>query len=226
MEGKGKVQIPAPMSVPLIEQPGESRSLPSKESVLAASTGGEFELGKFRRKPGIHFEIRDGRSLNIAAMRKPPSHQYWRGCPNNDYSDVFSLLATDAREDAYLLGVEVADHLHDIGEPACKDKRLRLVAFSNDTFAIVPFAVPDETGRLHTWALSAEEIWDASLTQWVRMSSSMPLGRYTYQVARGDLGEPEWPTQSFAELMEMAFRGLIIESLDHIVLRRLRGEVR
>jgi hypothetical protein len=37
------------------------------------------------------------------------------------------------------------------------------------------------------------------------------------------LPEPEWPETSFEELMQIAFRGRIINSLDHPVIRQLLG---
>jgi hypothetical protein len=37
--------------------------------------------------------------------------------------------------------------------------------------------------------------------------------------------EPEWPEVPFGELLRIAFRDRLIESLDHPVLRRLRGEI-
>ncbi len=44
-------------------------------------------------------------------------------------------------------------------------------------------------------------------------------------VAVGDLPEPEWPTEPFRDLFRIAFRGRLIDTRDHLVLKRLRGEV-
>jgi hypothetical protein len=53
----------------------------------------------------------------------------------------------------------------------------------------------------------------------------MSLGAYDVFVAAGELGEPEWPTAPFSELLRIAFRDRLIDDLNHPVLRRLRGEV-
>ena len=40
------------------------------------------------------------------------------------------------------------------------------------------------------------------------------------------LTEPQWPEESFGDLLRVACSGgKLIDSLDHIVLRQLRGEV-
>lgn len=54
----------------------------------------------------------------------------------------------------------------------------------------------------------------------------MSAGGYLMQVALGPLPEPEWPTdQSFKDIVKIAFRSYYIDSPDHVVLRRLRGEI-
>ena len=57
------------------------------------------------------------------------------------------------------------------------------------------------------------------------MAADMSLGAYRIWEARGDLPEPEWPEQSLRDLLSIAFKGRYIDSLDHPVLKHLRGEV-
>ena len=61
--------------------------------------------------------------------------------------------------------------------------------------------------------------------EWTRMVANMSLGAYELFASVGDLPEPEWPTEPFRELFKIAFRGRLIDSRDHLVLKRLRGEV-
>ena len=39
----------------------------------------------------------------------------------------------------------------------------------------------------------------------------------------GDLGEPDWPDLTMADLLPIAFKHTTIENDDHSVLKRLRG---
>jgi hypothetical protein len=88
--------------------------------------------------------------------------------------------------------------------------------------------LPGPDGRPNTWTESALEIAKASTTTWCRMKSDMTNGIYTHFVPADDvvLPEPAWPADlSMADIMRIAFRGRLIDSVDHPVLRELRGEL-
>jgi hypothetical protein len=87
-----------------------------------------------------------------------------------------------------------------------------------------PIKLPDEAGNLDSWNKSALEAADIAKDKWIRLSANRPLGAYDIFVARGNIPEPMWPLQSFQELLTVAFKGCIIDSLDHPAVRRLRGE--
>jgi hypothetical protein len=57
------------------------------------------------------------------------------------------------------------------------------------------------------------------------VAANMSLGAYDVFEAMGELPEPEWPDISFNELITIAFKGRIIDSPDHPVLKRLKGLV-
>jgi hypothetical protein len=61
------------------------------------------------------------------------------------------------------------------------------------------------------------------MTQWIRVVPNMSLGAYEFFVAENPLSEPEWPTLSLRELLQIGFKGRIIEGPDHPVMQRLRG---
>jgi hypothetical protein len=61
------------------------------------------------------------------------------------------------------------------------------------------------------------------MNRWVRVSANMSLGAYELFEAVGELSEPAWPEISFQEVLEVAFRGRIVDTLDHPLVQRLRG---
>ncbi len=75
------------------------------------------------------------------------------------------------------------------------------------------------------WALSANQAAELAKTKWVRMAADMSLGAYRIYEAQGELSEPEWPKKTFNELVEIAFRGRLIDRDDHPVINRLLGRV-
>ncbi len=60
---------------------------------------------------------------------------------------------------------------------------------------------------------------------WVRVAANMHLGAYDVYTASGQLADPDWPETPFRELLATAFKDKLIDTLDHPVLRKLRGEV-
>ena len=73
------------------------------------------------------------------------------------------------------------------------------------------------------WFQTAREAAVLAEHDWVRIMSVKDVDGYQISVASAVIAEPEWPGQSFEELMEIAFSGKIIESPDHSVVRELAG---
>jgi hypothetical protein len=51
----------------------------------------------------------------------------------------------------------------------------------------------------------------------------MSLGAYEITVAESVIADPVWPELSYQELVRIAYRDRMITSLDHPVVKRLRG---
>jgi hypothetical protein len=53
----------------------------------------------------------------------------------------------------------------------------------------------------------------------------MGTGGYDMTYAEGKLPEPEWPDMTWGDIVLRAFKGRLIDNLDHPVCKKLRGEV-
>ncbi len=80
-----------------------------------------------------------------------------------------------------------------------------------------------QEGRFNNWTLSARRAALEAQSRWVRMAANSALGAYDVQIAGADLPDPEWPDKTLSELLEVAFQGRIIDSIDHPIVKRLRG---
>lgn len=87
-----------------------------------------------------------------------------------------------------------------------------------------PIRLPGADSRVDEWSRTALEAAGMAARGWVRVAANLSLGAYEVIQAAGQLGEPEWPSTPFQELLRVAFKDRYIGSLDHPVLRRLRGE--
>lgn len=90
------------------------------------------------------------------------------------------------------------------------------------SFPASPFFLPVRHGS-DDWAVSSVEIAELAKRAWVRVTSDRTAGHYEATTPENQLPEPEWPTKSLDELLEMALKFRFIDSPDHDVLKRLRG---
>jgi len=86
-----------------------------------------------------------------------------------------------------------------------------------------PVRLPDPEGRQIEWRRSMREGAEIGMSQWVRVKANMSLGAYEMTVAEGAMTDPVWPDVSFQELIRLAFRDRLITTIDHPVIKRLRG---
>ena len=55
------------------------------------------------------------------------------------------------------------------------------------------------------------------------MKSNMSLRAYEIFQAENNIPDPQWPEQPFSELIRIAFRDRLINTIDHPAVKRLRG---
>jgi hypothetical protein len=89
-----------------------------------------------------------------------------------------------------------------------------------------PLSPQQEGERNNDWVRTAWEGVEQAVGEWVRLKSNMDLLFYEVSVAEADFGEPNWPDQTYSQILQRAFKteGLI-GSPDHPVAMRLRGAV-
>jgi hypothetical protein len=77
------------------------------------------------------------------------------------------------------------------------------------------------------WWRSLREHARRAETVWIRVIPNQELGAYECREGSETLGEPEWPSETefkFWDLIKIAFREYLVTSLDHPVVKRLRGQ--
>ena len=78
------------------------------------------------------------------------------------------------------------------------------------------------SGYVEPSALAAAQ---AAMSRWVRISANRRSAGMTCLRQWGNSHQPEWPELSFQELLRLAFKDRFIDSNNHPILRRLRGEM-
>jgi hypothetical protein len=157
--------------------------------------------------------------LSVVPVRKPSKECFFRVHPEHHIDAA--VLELKEEGDTLVIAPHLLPYL--IGEACVVHKRLQLAITRQGVPFIWPLRHPRE-GKRDLWATSAMDAATLAVSQWVRIQSKMTLGAYEISFAKVE-ADVVWPTQSFNEIMRIAFKGSTITSLDHPALRQLRGEV-
>lgn len=74
------------------------------------------------------------------------------------------------------------------------------------------------------WHLSARAIAERAKREWLKLIPNHDSGSYSAGLAKEQEKDPTWPEESFGQLLEKAFSGRILDSLEHEVIRELSGD--
>ena len=158
--------------------------------------------------------------LTTVPVRKPNRQDFVRVHPDSSYVLDTMLLNLKEERETYLVAPSFWDEI----SQELTFTRLALAANRQKVIFLWQLRLPDSSGKTDAWSLSALEAFEEAKSRWVRVSANMSLGAYEIYEALGELSEPEWPDESMTEIVRIAFRNSFIDSYDHPVLRRLRGE--
>jgi hypothetical protein len=159
--------------------------------------------------------------LRTVPVRRPHPHDFIRTHPDPAYRMTAALVEfRDERDSTYLMCPAVAKEM-----PGEFMMSMLYTAINRQGVTILwPVRLPVADGRrINEWHRSAMEAAELAMTRWVRMKSNLALGAYETFEAAGVIPEPEWPDVTLAALLKIAFTDRLVDSLDHPVIRRLRG---
>ena len=90
---------------------------------------------------------------------------------------------------------------------------------------IWPVKLPGE--RRNAWHDTALIAFETAKEEWICLQPNMYAGHYDIHKAVAEMPEPEWPVAdlSFQQILEIAFRGFLVDTLDHPLIKRLTGQI-
>jgi len=178
-----------------------------------------FDLSNLRLSQSFTETAGVKKLLTTVPVRKPSPQDFVRVHPDPQMRGNFPLVELkDEREEYVIAGPLVAEL---VGEFV--SKTLYTAISRQGVVSLWPVRLPDPDGREMEWHRSAREAAEMAMSRWVRIKSNRALGAYEIFEAQGCIAEPVWPDLNFQEIIRIAFRDRLITSLDHPVIKRLRG---
>jgi hypothetical protein len=162
----------------------------------------------------------------IIPCRKPNEQEFFRVRPGEKWrfqTWIFEDKSQNLSGDSYLIDPGLQSMLEGQIFPAC----LYLCVNRNGSLFVWPVKLATKRGQPNQWYASAQEIAKVAETRWLKVESDQAAGMYVPQVAKGELGEPKWPSNLTLEqiILERTFKDHYLDHPDHPVLKATRGEV-
>jgi hypothetical protein len=178
-----------------------------------------FDPQSLRLEP--NFEVSGVKKEIVTLLvRKSGKQEFVRTNPAEAYRLETGLLELKEEREFYLvrpeMRAELAEELIFV--------RLYLAMPRSGTPFLWPVRLPGPDGKRNPWHDSAEKAATLAMRRWVRLVPNQAAGMYDTFTATASLPEPEWPELSMRELLKLAFGERFIGSVDHPVVRRLRGQ--
>jgi hypothetical protein len=189
------------------------------ESAAPADAPDPFDLANLRLDQNFAETVGVKKLLKTLAVRKPGRQDFIRVHPHPDYRDNLAIIDYKVDREVYIVTPSVARELP--GEIIAVT--LYLAIDRQGVPFLWPIRLPDSDGKDLDWYRSAREAAAEGMKNWVRVTANMKAGAYDIFVAESVLAEPVWPEFTLQELIRIAFRDRLITSLDHPVVKRLRG---
>jgi hypothetical protein len=162
------------------------------------------------------------KALTTVPVRRPAKEWFVRVHPDEAYHLHTAVLELKEAGEVYLVHQHLWPDLQE--EPTFTPKMLFLAVTRQQDVFFWPVRLPDPDGRVDTWSKSALEAAQMAMERWVRVTPVRSLGAYNVKYADHAL-DPVWPDLSMGALLRIAFKDRFIDTLEHPILRQLRGEV-
>jgi len=158
--------------------------------------------------------------LTTVPVRKPNNQDFVRVHPDAAYRLTSAIIELKEDRESYLVPPSIAAQLP--GE--CSPVTLYTAINRQGVVFLWPVKLPTPDGKILEWHRSAAEAAERAMDCWLRVKADMALGAYAMYEASSTIPDPIWPTATLKELLKIGFKDRLVDSLDHPVIKRLRGE--
>ncbi len=163
-------------------------------------------------------------SYSIRKVPRPGS--FCRVHPGEDYQHLTYIFEdTDEagmERDTYLIS---PPFLQELAEEYKVLMKSVILCLALERHAEKPFVwkirLPLDGARDNDYWRTAREIADMCKTEWLRVYAEG--GCYAYVRPNGKMPEPIWPEVSFGEILRLAFKNRVIDSMEHPIMQNLAG---
>lgn len=187
-----------------------------------------FDFSTLRLPTTFEQGITAKKLVTTIPVRKPKSGlEFFRIRPEPEWTfQTFLLDLKEGEEEKYLVIPELYTEALSSG----KLKPVTIytgITFTGQVFFVSDIPLPDLDGKDNEYNRSRRIAYEMAKTKWVKIQANKSLGAYDIIEAVSQLPDPVWPEEpvDIIKAIEIAFKNNLIDSIDHPVLKKLRGEL-
>ncbi len=192
-----------------------------KPSSVITPTIASLDLNSLRLPANYGATLGVKKLLTNVPVSKPKKPQFFRTHAAEDMTFAAMFLEQKEARESYVVLPNVAQEISELVRPVM----LHAAIDRQNNVFLIPVPLPGEDGTRNPWHESLAQAVEHAKLKWIRITANMHIGGYDVNEAQAELPEPEWPSHGIDALIEVAFRGKIITSLDHPVVQSLLGRV-
>jgi hypothetical protein len=208
-------ETPKPETPESSADPTASALNPAQNDPRVEQAAGIFaNLAALEMTPTSQIAVRE--VLSVIAIRRPKDNEFVRA---SEFSLTTFVWEDKDEGETYFVVPSMRPHIIAGGSM----KLLVLAVNQIATPFIWKVPVVDEYSRRNTWNESHRDIYQTAKKEWVKMVGDRGAGLYRKYLPSGDLQQPRFPDRPFNELLDIAFRGRLIDREDHPIIKAMRG---
>ena len=163
--------------------------------------------------------------FNNCPLRKPRAHEWFQAHPELRFETKLFALKEDMSVEWYLpVGDDVTAELD---PEALFDCVLFTWINRKHDVSLLPVQLYDVNGRDNDWWASMRDVMTIHATkgQWIRIHGGNQ--GYDLEIAENEkLAAPRWPNVDLTTILRTAFKGRVIDHVDHqVIARSMRGRI-
>ncbi|QDU21261.1 hypothetical protein [Urbifossiella limnaea] len=157
-------------------------------------------------------------------FRKPSKEQFFRVHPDPAYRCVGGLIELkDDDAESFWVDRSLWPALAD--EPTFTRRQVVTAVTRGGLVFVWGLRMPGPDGKIPDWVSIPQEAARVAAGQWTKLYWDQTQRRHRIRVSEHMTDAPTWPELPFPELLRLAFKDRTVTSLEHPVLKKLRGEV-
>lgn len=186
-----------------------------------AAVSSTFSIDSLRLSTNFGERFAVKKLLVTVPVRKPNKSVFFRVRDGEKWEFLAFILENKEAGETYLLTQDVAAIVPESARPV----RLYSAIDRRGNPMLIPLPLPGEDGRRNIWHDSLSQAIERAKHRWVRVIANMSAGANDVLESQAALGDPEWTEHTMNQLVEIAFRGKIVSSIDHPVIQELLGRI-